>query len=1292
MGYITDLLSFVKKQDEEEEAPKQSEEDKKKLYAAQDDYIDRKVQYYDEKDVAYDENYIPYEGELDDVGESFEEWWDRKKEDWHRPNKVTLEEFKHYHHLDEVAEHEDTTDRGVHNDEIQDASTAISKLLRKAKFPFIQKIFFEPENKAGENEVDYQNNPLPKSTPEQIEHQHHGLSHEEIHGGIRDKNGNIDHKSENFDHASISGGVLAMGDYGRHNGHHDPALNNADFVPYEWEDNPKMPGTTSGKIQGMNQPKEGAAKTRGTNPIPALVEQGIHVYVSTEKPPADAGVPITSTRGAKWWIRTPENPGNITAERAVSMGLFKDVEEAMEHPQIQGEVHRKRVDSMADASLAALGTAVDPKEIEAELDKEQQKMSDLYQQILEGKTIADLEDISYINANGVEEKGQFISFKKWADGKAQGVTPLNPSIQGPGSTNPGEPVQIPSNAGNVRISTDPHSRIQAIYTLGDNEYEIYSADAVQRKTYVKWRAIALANKYIDTMADKLIELSKTDMNQLSTQDQLVLVTYALGMRHGTNAFNGDKLFASKLGIKSSTMATGDQTGFDKPNAEYIKGLPKGLEAQGQQDTFWGDSATLTDQTTGLNHKKSWQITTDKYGNSKYEVIPAEVGHETAIGVQGLKVKHIQPKIGKNGQWEGAVLRYNAKGHGLVTKDVTDPNALRILQKGYDDAMNNNVAHWVATGTGTGLTPRRPYKDVMGRDMDWPTLGSAEYPADDPKSRGRVQTERKRLGSLGYGHQGHNLSQSHIEVGDRNIFGFSTQDKNNKHLQNVVGAELNDKLQDRFQNEDVGISFKSLRSAVGNKVATKGLETYQAQVQKYFDAVSEAGLEHPPYNSKSPEWKNLSETERKTETDNKKKLDDVLGLSRYQATTRTDMFGNPVVDPDTGEEIKDAVYMEPFAHLRDLQTHITDEVGLELDHYRTSYIRWGDADGESDHPQFGELKLDSSGNPQRVRQATGKTAEQNYIDMRRVFHGYKTGQASRFIKSGAGYQFRDGTYKKKARAAIQNAWITNPRGSTDSYNNKKKLKKEGTGLGGDGGGTVFTSSDAGVFTPTHSERGTRKKNDKKKRTGIDRLADFVDGNSPERKMVKATPSFSLELVNWVKDELRKTEQSQMSGQGAIPQKGNFRQQKSGETINSQPPRLLNGQNFYQKDDELPEDKDAVVEFDSEPDDTTAVEQNRETDRIKELYDDEEKDRPNDTGGTDMASPEGITGVSPNIRLAVPHSERGTGYESDALHQGGSKDKERGQVDDPSDVHEDEEFVKSFIEELELVKEYYDSQIK
>ena len=70
------------------------------------------------------------------------------------------------------------------------------------------------------------------------------------------------------------------------------------------------------------------------------------------------------------------------------------------------------------------------------------------------------------------------------------------------------------------------------------------------------------------------------------------------------------------------------------------------------------------------------------------------------------------------------------------------------------------------------------------------------------------------------------------------------------------------------------------------------------------------------------------------------------------------------------------------------------------------------------------------------------------------------------------------------------------------NEVDQLTKESDGGGfGDGGGTVFTSTDAGIFTPTYSDRSTRKKNDKKKRTGIDRLADFVVDNSPERKMVK-----------------------------------------------------------------------------------------------------------------------------------------------------------------------------------------------
>ena len=272
----------------------------------------------------------------------------------------------------------------------------------------------------------------------------------------------------------------------------------------------------------------------------------------------------------------------------------------------------------------------------------------------------------------------------------------------------------------------------------------------------------------------------------------------------------------------------------------------------------------------------------------------------------------------------------------------------------------------------------------------------------------------------------------------------------------------------------------------------------------------------------------------------------------------------------------------------------------------------------------------------------------------------------------------------AEEYFEKAWMTNPRGADDSY--KKKLKKEGDGGGfGDGGGTVFTSSDSGIFTPTHSERGKRKKNESKKKTGIERLEQFVSGNSPERKMVKATPSFTLELVNWVKEELRK---------------GEFRQQNSGESINDQPPRI----DWKKKDMDIPEDKDDVLEFDAETDKQADVTQNGETERIKQLDDEEENDKPKDTGRSDMASPAGVNvqlampfgsaerqrrkkqGVT--VQLAMPYESGG--YESDALRQGASKDLEQGDVDDPADEHDDEEFVKSFMKDLEILKNYYEGE--
>ena len=62
--------------------------------------------------------------------------------------------------------------------------------------------------------------------------------------------------------------------------------------------------------------------------------------------------------------------------------------------------------------------------------------------------------------------------------------------------------------------------------------------------------------------------------------------------------------------------------------------------------------------------------------------------------------------------------------------------------------------------------------------------------------------------------------------------------------------------------------------------------------------------------------------------------------------------------------------------------------------------------------------------------------------------------------------------------------------------KHYLHKEDGGTAGSEsfGGTVFTSSNAGIFNTTHGERSKPKKKDKKK-SGIERLNDFVTDNSP-----------------------------------------------------------------------------------------------------------------------------------------------------------------------------------------------------
>ncbi len=65
------------------------------------------------------------------------------------------------------------------------------------------------------------------------------------------------------------------------------------------------------------------------------------------------------------------------------------------------------------------------------------------------------------------------------------------------------------------------------------------------------------------------------------------------------------------------------------------------------------------------------------------------------------------------------------------------------------------------------------------------------------------------------------------------------------------------------------------------------------------------------------------------------------------------------------------------------------------------------------------------------------------------------------------------------------------------NEEKSITKTEGGLAG--GGTVFTSTNAGIFTPTY---GGRYPTRKKKKTGIEKLGLFVNENSPQKKMEKA----------------------------------------------------------------------------------------------------------------------------------------------------------------------------------------------
>jgi len=128
--------------------------------------------------------------------------------------------------------------------------------------------------------------------------------------------------------------------------------------------------------------------------------------------------------------------------------------------------------------------------------------------------------------------------------------------------------------------------------------------------------------------------------------------------------------------------------------------------------------------------------------------------------------------------------------------------------------------------------------------------------------------------------------------------------------------------------------------------------------------------------------------------------------------------------------------------------------------------------------------------------------------------------------------------------------------------QKVLQKEDGGDGGlAGGGTVFTSTNAGIFTPTHGETVRGKK---KKKTGIERLGQFLTDNSPEKKMVKSAVFNLTNLINEVRLELRKDDEKKQTPPHSKPTQDDPPQVVEREADIPSDPNLVADQKMTEKE--------------------------------------------------------------------------------------------------------------------------------
>jgi len=253
---------------------------------------------------------------------------------------------------------------------------------------------------------------------------------------------------------------------------------------------------------------------------------------------------------------------------------------------------------------------------------------------------------------------------------------------------------------------------------------------------------------------------------------------------------------------------------------------------------------------------------------------------------------------------------------------------------------------------------------------------------------------------------------------------------------------------------------------------------------------------------------------------------------------------------------------------------------------------------------------------------------------------------------------------------------------------QKLTKEDGGVEG-GGGTVFTSSDAGIFTPTYGGGGVRHQQRKnKKRTGVEKVASFMDDRSPHvfSKEVSKLADF-LNKSGFPSDNFEA--QNRMNN----PKRLDWKKKNAGDTQHSVAHNHLPEGQFYKiniQKDEPPQyverGQDKSIDREKWSEYTLAHQDDME--RKIRGYDKESKRRHNDPD----EPPAGQMGASSGqIEYGGISKQEGYGSagQDDELHRGGKGDKiaRRRSVKTPEEVAEyvnSSNYMKKTMEFINILK--------